>query len=96
MSQKSSVLQPAKSVSQALTPDTCPKLEKLVGHRLFVRDTLSVALTIWFGSGVPSLLEPHARPPTIFGDELDAGGADRILDEATIWLEARDAAKLRG
>jgi hypothetical protein len=74
----------------------CPKLEKLVGHRLFVRDTLSVALTIWFGSGVPSLLEPHARPPTIFGDELDAGGAGRILDEATIWLEAREAAKLRG
>ncbi len=74
----------------------CPKLEKLVGHRLFVRDTLSVALTIWFGSGVPSLLEPHARPATIFGDELDAGGgAGRILDEATIWLVARDAATLR-
>ena len=48
------------------------------------------------GSGVPSLLEPHARPSTIFGDELDAGGAGRILDEATIWLEAREAAKLRG
>jgi len=74
----------------------CAKLEKLVGHRLFVRDTLSVALTICFGSGVSSLLEPHARPSTIFGDELDAGGAGRILDEATIWLKAREAAKLRG
>jgi hypothetical protein len=72
----------------------CAKLEKLVGHRLFVRDTLSVALTIWFGSDAPSLLEPHARLSTIFGDEL--GGAGRILDEATIWLEARDATKLRG
>ena len=74
----------------------CPKLEKLVGHRLFVRDTLSVALTIWFGSDAPSLLEPHARLSTIFGDEHDAGGAGRILDEATIWLEARDATKLKG
>jgi hypothetical protein len=42
---------------------------------------------------VPSHLELHARLTTIFGDELD--GAGRILDEATIWLEARDAAKLR-
>jgi len=56
----------------------------------------SVALTIWFGSDAPSLLEPHARLSTIFGDELDAGGAGRILDEATIWLEARDATKLKG
>ena len=80
-------------LEQAGRERPCPKLEKLAGHRLFVRDTLSVALTIWFGSGVPSLLEPHARPSTIFGDELNAGGA---LDEATTWLEARDAAKLRG
>jgi len=43
---------------------------------------------------VPSHLELHARLATIFGDELDGAGC--ILDEATIWLEAKDKAKLRG
>jgi len=43
---------------------------------------------------VPSHLELHARLATIFGDELD--GAGRIFEKASIWLEARDAAKLRG
>ena len=36
-----------------------------------------------FGSGAPSLLEAHASA-AIFGDELNAGGAGRILDEATM------------
>jgi hypothetical protein len=43
---------------------------------------------------VPSHLELHARLATIFWDELDGSG--RIFEKASIWLEARDAAKLRG
>jgi len=64
----------------------CPKLEKLVGHRLFVRDTLSVALTICLVATRRAFWNRTPGSPP-FRDELDAGGAGRILDEATIWLE---------